>query len=62
MREVALAHQRMLLDALERRDSDLAKSIATVQVDERRRWIEVLRSGNPTEPTMMGRPITRSTT
>jgi len=47
MREVALAHQRMLLDALERRDSDLAKSIATVQVDERRRWIEVLRSGIP---------------
>jgi DNA-binding GntR family transcriptional regulator len=43
MRDVALAHQRILLDALERRDSDMAKSIATVQVDERRRWIENLR-------------------
>ena len=42
MREVALAHQRMLLDALERGDSDMARSIATVQVEERRRWIEHL--------------------
>ena len=40
IRDVALAHQRMLLDALERGDSDMARSIATVQVDERRRWIE----------------------
>ena len=47
MRDVALAHQRMLLDALERRDSDMAKSIATVQVDDRRRWIEHLRNTRP---------------
>jgi GntR family transcriptional repressor for pyruvate dehydrogenase complex len=58
-REVSLAHQRMLLDALERGDSDLAKSIAAVQVDERRRWIDELRSGHPTEPALMGRPIDR---
>ncbi len=50
MRDVALAHQRMLLDALERRDSDMAKSIATVQVDERRRWIEHLRNAPPAQP------------
>ena len=49
MRDVALAHQRMLLDALERRDSDMAKSIATVQVDERRRWIEHLRNAPPAQ-------------
>jgi GntR family transcriptional repressor for pyruvate dehydrogenase complex len=57
LRDVALAHQRMLLDALERGDSDMAKSIATVQVDERRRWIERLRTGAPAEPSLMGRPI-----
>jgi len=57
LRDVALAHQRMLLDALERGDSDMAKSIATVQVDERRRWIERLRSGAPTPPSMMGRAL-----
>ena len=57
LRDVALAHQRMLLDALERGDSDMAKSIATVQVDERRRWIERLRSGAPAPPSMMGRPL-----
>jgi DNA-binding GntR family transcriptional regulator len=57
LRDVALAHQRMLLDALERGDSDMAKSIATVQVDERRRWIERLRTGAPAEPSRMGQPI-----
>jgi GntR family transcriptional repressor for pyruvate dehydrogenase complex len=56
-RDIALAHQRMLLDALERGDSDMAKSIATVQVDERRRWIECLRSGTPAEPSRLGRPL-----
>ena len=42
--DVALAHQRLLLDALERGDSEMARSIATVQVDERKRWINELRS------------------
>ena len=45
-REVALAHDRMLLDAFERRDSDMARSIATVRVDTREQWIENLRSGS----------------
>ncbi len=58
IRDVALAHQRMLLEALERRDGDMAKSIAAVQVDERRRWIEGLRTGTPVAPSMIGRPLT----
>ena len=58
LRDVALAHQRMLLDALERGDSDMARSIATVQVDDRRRWIERLRTGAPTTPSMLGQPLT----
>jgi GntR family transcriptional repressor for pyruvate dehydrogenase complex len=57
-RDVALAHQRMLLDALERGDSDMARSIATVQVDERRRWLEHIRAGTPAPPSMMGQPLT----
>jgi GntR family transcriptional repressor for pyruvate dehydrogenase complex len=61
-RDIALAHQRMLLDALERGDSDMAKSIATVQVDERSRWIEQIRSGAPAAPPMMGRPLTAEQT
>jgi hypothetical protein len=28
----------------------MAKSIATVQVDERRRWIDHLRNARPTRP------------
>ena len=40
--EVALAHQKLLFDALQRGDSDTARSIATVQIDERRRWIDRL--------------------
>jgi GntR family transcriptional repressor for pyruvate dehydrogenase complex len=57
LRDVAFAHQRMLLEALERGDSDMAKSIATVQVEERRRWIERLRTGQSGAPTMMGRAL-----
>lgn len=49
MQEVALAHQLLLLDALERGDADMARSIATVQVDERRRWLDELRRGRPEE-------------
>jgi GntR family transcriptional repressor for pyruvate dehydrogenase complex len=56
-RDIALAHQRMLLDALERGDSDMARSITTVQVDERSRWIESLRTGTPPGPSRMGRPL-----
>lgn len=43
-RALALAHDRMLLDAFERRDSEMARSIATVRVDTREQWIERLRS------------------
>ena len=57
-RDIALAHQRMLLDALERGDSDMARSIATVQVDERRRWLEHIRTGTPAPPSLMGQPLT----
>jgi GntR family transcriptional repressor for pyruvate dehydrogenase complex len=57
LRDVALAHQRMLLEALERGDSDMARSIATVQVEERRRWIERLRTGAPATPSRMGQPL-----
>lgn len=46
-RDIALAHQRMLLDALERGDRDVAKSVAVVQVERRRRWIERLRTDVP---------------
>lgn len=42
-REVAFAHHRMLLDAIERGDGDMAKSISNVQIDERRRFIDDLR-------------------
>jgi GntR family transcriptional repressor for pyruvate dehydrogenase complex len=48
-RDIALAHQRMLLDALERGDSDVARSVSVVQVERRRRWIERLRTEAPTE-------------
>jgi GntR family transcriptional repressor for pyruvate dehydrogenase complex len=54
-RNIAVAHQRMLLDALERGDSDMARSITTVQVDERGRFIESLRAGSSIPPSMMGR-------
>ncbi len=53
-RDIALTHQRMLLDALERGDSDMAKSISVVQVERRRRWIERLRTGPAVEPSMIG--------
>jgi GntR family transcriptional repressor for pyruvate dehydrogenase complex len=55
-RDIAVAHQRMLLDAMERGDADMARSIATVQVDERRRWIEVLRTGAPDSPSVLDYP------
>ena len=44
IRAVAIAHQKLILDALERRDSEMARSIAMIQVDARRRWLENLRS------------------
>ena len=52
--DIALAHQRMLLDALERGDSDMAKSVSVVQVERRRRWIERLRTATPAEPSIAG--------
>ena len=33
----------------------MARSITTVQVDERGRFIESLRAGSPIPPSMMGR-------
>lgn len=50
-REVAVAHDRMLLDAFEHNDSEMARSIATVRLDTREKWIESLRSGTPAPPS-----------
>ncbi len=44
IREVAIAHQKLILEALERRDPEMARSIATIQVDTRKRWVEHLRT------------------
>lgn len=55
-RAVALAHDRMLLDAFERGDSDMARSIAAVRVDTREQWIESLRS-NTTTPPQADQPL-----
>ena len=56
-RDVALAHQRMLLEALQRGDSDMAQSISVVQVERRRRWIERLRTSTSAEPSVHGQPV-----
>jgi GntR family transcriptional repressor for pyruvate dehydrogenase complex len=48
--ELALTHQKLLLAAIEARDEDLARSIATIQVDERIRWVnDLLRQTAATE-------------
>jgi GntR family transcriptional repressor for pyruvate dehydrogenase complex len=44
-RAVALAHQRVFVQAFERGDADTARSIALLQIEARRRWIDGLRSG-----------------
>lgn len=59
-REVALAHDRMLLEAFESGDADMARSVATVRVDTRRRWIDSLRAG--AGPDGMRRSTTDATT
>lgn len=41
---VAAAHQRMLFDAFERGDGDMARSIAMIQIDERQRFLEQMRT------------------
>jgi GntR family transcriptional repressor for pyruvate dehydrogenase complex len=51
IRDVALAHQKLLLDAFERGDGEMARSIATVQVDERQRWVDQLLHQQRPEPT-----------
>jgi GntR family transcriptional regulator, transcriptional repressor for pyruvate dehydrogenase complex len=57
-RGVGLAHQRMLLDALERGDSDMAKSVSNVQIDERRRFIDDFRnSTSGASPTTTHQPM-----
>ena len=47
MREAAIAYQRLTLNALERGDAEMARSIATIQVEERRRWVEQIRASGP---------------
>ena len=56
-RDIALAHQRMLLEALQRGDSDMAQSISVVQVERRRRWIERLRTRTSAEPPLLDQPV-----
>jgi GntR family transcriptional regulator, transcriptional repressor for pyruvate dehydrogenase complex len=56
-RDIALAHQRMLLEALQRGDSDMAQSISVVQVERRRRWIERLRTSTSADPSVLGQPV-----
>ena len=56
-RDFALTHHRMLLEALERGDADMAKAVSNVQLDERRRFIDRLRSGAPDEPTAVEYPF-----
>lgn len=56
-RDIAITHQRMLLDALERGDSEMAKSISTVQVERRRRWIERLRNEVPDQTPTPEEPL-----
>lgn len=56
-RDIAIAHQRMLLDALERGDSEMAKSISIVQVERRRRWIERLRTETAADPSDPDEPV-----
>ncbi len=43
-RAVALAHQRVFVEAFERGDADTARSIALLQIEARRRWIDGLRN------------------
>lgn len=47
MREVAVEHRRMLVEALERGDAEMARSITIVQIDEHRRVIEHVRDAMP---------------
>jgi GntR family transcriptional repressor for pyruvate dehydrogenase complex len=49
-RDVAVAHQKLLLDAFERGDADMARSIATVQVEERQRWVAQLLDQTKPQP------------
>ena len=54
IRDIALAHQKLLLDAFERGDAEMARSIATIQVDQRQRWVQQLlhrQTPEPTKPT-----------
>lgn len=60
-RDVAFAHQRMLLDAIERGDSDMAQAISNVQIDERQRFIDQLRKRTPAEPRTDGRSVVADT-
>jgi GntR family transcriptional regulator, transcriptional repressor for pyruvate dehydrogenase complex len=59
-RELGFEHQRMLLDAIARGDSEMARSISTVQIDERQRFIEHLRTGTPDVPNALEYPFLAS--
>jgi GntR family transcriptional regulator, transcriptional repressor for pyruvate dehydrogenase complex len=53
---VALAHQKLLLDAFERGDPEMAQSVVRIQVDERQRWLDKVRgdAGEPGELSPLG--------
>lgn len=59
-REMGFAHQQMLLAAIERRDGDMARSVSTVQIDERQRFIDHLRTGTPDVPNAVEYPLASS--
>jgi GntR family transcriptional regulator, transcriptional repressor for pyruvate dehydrogenase complex len=58
-RAVAVAHQRVFVEAFERGDADTARSIALLQIEARRRWIDGLRNrpeGGPDDMVEGGAP------
>ena len=44
MHDAAIAYQKHTFSALERGDAEMARSIATIQVEERRWWVEQVRA------------------
>lgn len=56
-REMGFTHQRMLLEAIERHDPEMARSISIVQIDERQRFIDTLRRGEPDVAKPVDYPI-----
>lgn len=56
-RRLGFEHQRILLEAIERRDGDMARSVATVQIEERQRFLDALRNGEPDVPNAVRYPF-----